>query len=62
MASYYRVLLENVPDALFVLNAEWQITFANTWAEEIFGYGREDLDFRSLADLLVQPTQAMLEI
>ena len=30
MASYYRVLLENVPDALFVLNTEWKITFANT--------------------------------
>ena len=59
MASYYRVLLENVPDALFVLNTEWKITFANTWAEEIFGYSREDLDLRSLADLLIQPTQAM---
>ncbi|MGA0405353.1 MAG: PAS domain S-box protein, partial [bacterium] len=62
MASYYRVLLENVPDALFVLNTEWKITFANTWAEEIFGYSREDLDLRSLADLLIQPTQAMPKI
>ena len=62
MASYYRVLLENVPDALFVLNTEWKITFANTWAEEIFGYSREDLDLRSLADLLIQPSQAMPKI
>ena len=62
MASYYRVLLENVPDALFVLNTEWKITFVNTWAEEIFGYSREDLDLRSLADLLIQPTQAMPKI
>jgi PAS domain S-box-containing protein len=62
MASYYRVLLENVPDALFVLNTEWKITFANTWAEEIFGYSREDLDLRGLADLLIQPTQAMPKI
>ena len=62
MASYYRVLLENVPDALFVLNTEWKITFANTWAEEIFGYSREDLDLRCLADLLIQPTQAMPKI
>ena len=62
MASYYRVLLENIPDALFVLNTEWKITFANTWAEEIFGYSREDLDLRSLADLLIQPPQAMPKI
>ena len=61
-ASYYRILLENVPDALFVLNAQWQITLANAWAEQVFGYSREELHLRNLADLLVDPDRQLPQI
>jgi PAS domain S-box-containing protein len=51
-ASHYRILLENVPDALFVLNTQWEITLVNTKAEQMFGYSRADLQDRPFQEML----------
>jgi len=36
-------LVEAVPDALLVIDADGQITFGNAYSEQLFGYSRSQL-------------------
>ena len=48
----YRTLMDSAPDALLVADADGKILLANARAEEAFGYDREALVGRALADLI----------
>jgi hypothetical protein len=50
----YRTLMDSAPDALLVADADGKVLLANARAEEAFGYDREELIGRALADLIPQ--------
>jgi PAS domain S-box-containing protein len=43
MESRYRGLLEAAPDAMVVVNSDWEIVLLNVQAEKQFGYSRNEL-------------------
>ena len=55
VADWYRQMVESAPDALILINAEGRILVANSQAEELFGYPRDEL-IGSSVDMLV-PTR-----
>jgi PAS domain S-box-containing protein len=54
----YRTLMDSAPDALLVADADGRILLANARAEETFGYGREELVGRALAEIIPQGLHA----
>jgi PAS domain S-box-containing protein len=50
--SRFRELLEAAPDAIIEVNSEGQIVLVNAAAEEIFGYGRDQL-LRQQVEMLI---------
>jgi signal transduction histidine kinase/CheY-like chemotaxis protein len=54
----YRTLMDSAPDALLVADADGRILLANARAEEVFGYGREELIGRALDQLIPQGVSA----
>lgn len=50
----YRLLFENSPDAVVLMDAQGQIRFVNPAVGEVFGYGSEQLVGHSFTDLLAQ--------
>jgi PAS domain S-box-containing protein len=53
-----RQLLDSTPDALVVTDGAGRITLANRQTETLFGYARDELPGRLLADLLSQAEEA----
>jgi PAS domain S-box-containing protein len=47
-----RALVESAPDAFVVVGVDGRIVLVNARAEELFGYGRDDLVGRSVEDLV----------
>jgi PAS domain S-box-containing protein len=54
LSELYRPLMEGVPDALVLVNAEGEIVLANAQAETLFGYARGEL-VNLAVDQLVPP-------
>lgn len=52
----YRHLFEAVVDPVLVCDQDWVIEDANAAAQAAFGYGRDDLLYRSLLELCEDPT------
>jgi len=50
----YRVLAESAADAFITIDDQSRIVFANSAAERIFGYSKEELSGRSLTTLMPQ--------
>lgn len=53
--AYFRAFAETVSDAIFVIDADSTIQFANPAVEEIFGYGPDELVGESLTRLMPEP-------
>ena len=49
----FRGVMESAPDAMVISNAEGTISLANTQAERLFGYSREELNGLPLRSLLL---------
>lgn len=41
--AYFRQLLESAPDAIIIIDDQGKIAIANAQAEQMFGYGRQDM-------------------
>jgi len=41
--AYFRMLLESAPDAMVIIDNQGKIAIANGQAEEMFGYGRQEM-------------------
>ncbi|MGI9225624.1 MAG: hybrid sensor histidine kinase/response regulator [Woeseiaceae bacterium] len=41
--AYFRTLLESAPDAMIIVDARGKIAIVNAQAEDMFGYGRDEL-------------------
>lgn len=54
----YRLLWENAPDVVIVASLDGGIVYANTTAKDMLGYGPQELEGRSLADLYPDGTSA----
>ncbi len=52
---FYELLLEQAPDAVVVVDQSGLITFANSQAERMFGYSRQELIGQALGVLAVEP-------
>jgi sigma-B regulation protein RsbU (phosphoserine phosphatase) len=54
----YRLLFENSPDAVVLMDAQGQIRFVNPAVGEVFGYGSEQIVGHSFTALLAQQASA----
>ena len=48
----FRSLVDAAPDAMMVVNQAWEVVVANTQAEKLFGYRREQLIGKSVESLI----------
>jgi PAS domain S-box-containing protein len=48
----FRSLVDAAPDAMMVVNQAWEVVVANTQAEKLFGYSREQLIGKSVESLI----------
>ncbi len=48
----FRSLVDAAPDAMMVVNQAWEVVVANTQAEKLFGYSREELIGKSVESLI----------
>src|SRR5690349_1688736 len=51
----YRLIAENVSAAIFMIDEQSTILFANRAAEEVFGYAAEELLNQKLSVLMAEP-------
>jgi diguanylate cyclase (GGDEF)-like protein/PAS domain S-box-containing protein len=49
------ILLENLPDAIVLVDEGGAVKYANTAAEQLFGYSMDELDERVFSSLLAEP-------
>ncbi len=52
LEARYREMLESTPDGIVIVNATGHILIANTQAEQLFGYGTDELRARPIEQLL----------
>ena len=61
LARRLRQTLENISDAFFLLDAQWQFSFLNTQAESLLGRLREELEGRSIWEEFPQAIGSQFE-
>ena len=56
--AYFRTLLESAPDAMIIIDHDGRIAIVNGQAEQMFGYGRDELLGRPIEMLMPDRTRA----